>query len=413
MDHKPKILLVTTRRWFSAARLAISFARIGCEVDAVCPRRHPLEVTSVVRKLYRYSALAPGASCNKAMEESAPDLVIACDDLAAIQLRRIYGTAVASSSAPNTKIIDLLGRSLGEPATYPILESRARFLAIANEEGIVTPETTGVSSKDEVRQWCALHGYPAVLKADGTSGGQGVKIVNNIAEALKAYHALSTPPPTLVVLKRVFVDRDANLVIPWLRRSRHAVSIQPFVEGTDFNVTLACWKGEVIASIGAQVLQTWESKGPASVIRVVKGGEMLQIARKLAKRLQLSGLCGMDFLRDNKTGQFVLLEINPRATQTGHLPLGPQHDLPSALYSVLSGKKHEAVSVTASEEIALFPLAWQARRPRVNPGTAYEDVPIEEPRLVNAGEAETHLLSYAKWVQFWKRALPGRGLRAI
>ena len=413
MNYRPKILLATSCRWFSAARLAISFARTGCIVEAVCPNNHPLEVTSVLSKRYRFDALAPGASLKEAMKESRPDLVIACDDLAAIQLRRIYGTAAASSSPVNTELIELLGRSLGEPSTYPILESRARFLKVATEEGIRTPETTGVNSKDEVRQWCKTHGFPAVLKADGTSGGQGVKVVHNIAQALKAFRALGTPPPMLVVAKRAIVDRDMNLVIPWLRRLTHPVSIQPFVKGTDFNITLACWKGEVIASIGAKVLATWETNGPASVIHVVLGGEMLRMAEKLAKRLQLSGLCGLDFLVEEKTGEYVLLEINPRATQTGHLPLGPGHDLPSALYSALSGKPHEAVSVTAREEIALFPLAWRATRPLVHLATAYEDIPNEEPQLVTAGHAETHLLSHAKWVQVWKRALPGRGLKAI
>ena len=54
-------------------------------------------------------------------------------------------------------------------------------------------------------------------------------------------------------------------------------------------------------------------------------------ARRIAARFGLSGLQGLDFVRDEE-GLPHLIEINPRATQICHLALGS--DLPAALLGV-------------------------------------------------------------------------------
>jgi hypothetical protein len=285
MHGKPKVLLATTCRWFSAARLGISFAQTGCVVEAVRPPGHPIALTRAAQKHYSYDAFSPAASLRTAIEKSKPDLVIPCDDLAAIHLRRIYGSAAGYEAPISGEVVDLLTRSMGDPSSYPIVASRGKFLALAREQGIRTPATEDVGSPEEVRAWCEQSGFPAVLKADGTSGGQGVKTVHTMEQALAAFRHLHAPVPATVVLKRASIDRDLNLIVPWMKRKRHAVTIQKFVDGTDFNIAVACWKGEVIASVGAEVLQTWRPHGPASVIRLVPDGEMLRITRILARRL--------------------------------------------------------------------------------------------------------------------------------
>jgi biotin carboxylase len=317
----------------------------------------------------------------------------------------MYGSAISTPSSSSEQLIALLKRSIGEPASYSIVGSRGKFLALAQELGIETPETQEVNNADEVCTWCTANGFPAVLKADGTSGGQGVKVVDTMEQAMAAYRSLHLPVPSAMVLKRTFIDRDLNLLSPWLKRKRHTVTIQKFVSGTDFNIAVACWQGEVIATLGAEVLETWRKNGPASVIRMVPDGEMLRVARLVAGRLGLSGLFGLDFLVDKATGRHTLIEINPRATQTCHIPLGANHDLVSALCAAMTGETLEPISITEQEEIALFPLAWQSSQPHVSLQSAFHDIPWEEPNLVRAGEAETQLLSHAKWMQLCMRAL--------
>ena len=59
---------------------------------------------------------------------------------------------------------------------------------------------------------------------------------------------------------------------------------------------------------------------------------------RMARRLNLSGMHGFDFMLESQTGNAYLIEINPRATQVGHLTLGLGRDIPAALYSAVSGE---------------------------------------------------------------------------
>jgi hypothetical protein len=78
----------------------------------------------------------------------------------------------------------------------------------------------------------------------------------------------------------------------------------------------------------------------------------------------------------------------------------------------MSGEQRVPVSVTTNDEIALFPLAWQSNPPRVRLESAYHDIPWEAPNLIKAGDAETDLLSHAKWTQLWLKAWgPAWGFR--
>jgi len=87
---------------------------------------------------------------------------------------------------------------------------------------------------------------------------------------------------------------------------------------------------------------------------------------------------------ESATGCAYLIEINPRATQVGHLTLGAGHDLPAALYSAVSGQPVRAApAVTENCTIALFPHEW-ARDPKSEfVRTGYHDVPWDKPELVH------------------------------
>ncbi|MGA2349519.1 MAG: ATP-grasp domain-containing protein, partial [Terracidiphilus sp.] len=201
----------------------------------------------------------------------------------------------------------------------------------------------------------------------------------------RAFETLNVPPHFVRAIKRALVDQDKTLLIPWFKRRRPVVNVQGFLPLNDATITVACWHGEVLASICVDVLRTWKPKGPASVVRLIDNENMLLAAQKLARRLHLSGLCGFDFMLERKTGRAHLIEMNPRATQTCHLPLGTAHNLPAALAAAVAGRAiPNSVSITERDIIALFPLEWQndSASPFLHSG--YHDVPWEEPKLVQA-----------------------------
>ena len=407
----PKVLLATTCRWFSTARLAMAFRRVGCEVDLVCPPNHPAFSTHALQHRYRYHGVSPQQSFRNAMLQSASDVMVPCDDVAMRHMHRLYSAASQNTDSNAKAICELLRLSMGDPNGYPVTESREKFMALVREVGVRVPETKTVNSPNQVEQWLGHFGFPAVLKADGTSGGEGVKIVNTLPEALRAYEILHAPLATVVAAKRTLIDRDSNCIVPWLLQHPRQVSIQRFVAGPDATVAVACWQGEVLASFDADVLQTTKPKGPATIVRLCKDGDRLDAIKKIVRKLGFTGLCGFDFMIDAAKGDAYLIEMNARATQTCSLPLGPQRALISAFCSAFTGQPFFDVPLQlAGDTIALFPMAWQGDTSSDLFQSSYLDLPMGEPDLVSLGMKQIQVTFQDKLKQKWVHLFSKLGL---
>jgi hypothetical protein len=378
---KPTVLIATTSSWFPTARLAMALAHAGCVVDAVCPPRHPLDKISAVHKTYGYRGLAPLKSFARAIAGTKPDLIVPGDDLATLHLHRLH-----QREGRGSEMAGLIERSLGMPESFPVVYARTGFIELAQQEGIRAPKTEVVASVHALREWVSRMGFPTVLKANGTSGGDGVRIVHTLEEAEHAFRALQAPPLLPRAVKRALVNRDNTLLWPSLLRRRSVVNVQEFVDGREATSAVACWQGTVLGSLHFEVLSKRDSAaGPSSVVRLIESAEMSAAAEGMVRRLNLSGLQGFDFMLEAHTGHAYLIEINPRATQVGHLTLGPGHDLPAALYAAVSGEAvHAAPKVTENDTIALFPQEWMRDPDSAFLRSAYHDVPWEEPELLRS-----------------------------
>ena len=402
---KPKVLLAATTNWFSTARLASSLANVGFTVEAVCPLRNPITRIKAAPRTYVYRGLAGPASFQQAIHAARPDLVVPCDTLATNQLLGLHDNPLCSGQDAQA-IQELLERSLGSPASFPILAARSRFIALAREEGVAAPEMVAVATADELSAWSAGHPFPAVLKTNGSSGGAGVQFVGSPTEAGQVFRLLSTPPLASRALSRALLDRDFTLILPCLLRKKPIVNVQGFIAGRDATMQVACWQGKVVASIIAEVVHVWEPKGPSTVLRLIDNREMLETAERIVRRLKLSGLHGFDFILEEGTGKAWVIEANPRATQVCHLRLGAGHDLPASLYASLTGEPlGNITSITDRKVIALFPQAWVQNPTGDYLQSGYHDVPWDEPELVRTCMKlqRNRWHSYANWVRFWSK----------
>lgn len=391
----PKILLACTCPWLTTARLALAFGAVGCTVEAVCPRGHAVSRVRSVSRINDYHALAPLRSIGAAITRARPDLVIPCDDPATTCLHQLHDRAVRGGKRAAARRA-LLERSLGGPSGFAVARARGRLIALAGELGIRVPAAAPIRTAKELADWLARNGVPAVVKADGTYGGSGVRIVRSPAEAEAAFRRLSAPPSPLRAIVRAAVNRDTSDLLPCVRRVRPLMSVQRFVFGDDANSTVACWKGKVLAAIDVTVLRTCIPNGPASVVRVVENREMTAAVEHLVSRLELSGLFGFDFIIEKRTRDAHLIEMNPRATQLGHLRLGVGRDLAASLRAILSGEPTVGTaSVTDNDVIALFPQEWLRDPSSDFLRTAYHDVPWDAPDLVRAALSED--LRFRTW----------------
>jgi predicted ATP-grasp superfamily ATP-dependent carboligase len=277
----------------------------------------------------------------------------------------------------------LIELSLGAAEAYPAIQQRGEVMRIAQSLGIRVPLTQALYSAEELKDW--KFDKPSVLKLDGTWGGEGVTIVRSLEEATQTFHSAPKKMKAWMAWKRFLINRHFFAFWAWQRRKISEMTIQEFIPGHPATTMFACWRGEVLASSTVEVLVSQALTGAASVVRVLKNNEIEDAVRLLARKLQLSGFHGLDFVIEEDTDAAYLIELNPRATQLGHLNLSAHGDLAG----VMAGKlKDEAPDGIASEHpiqnstIAFFPFAFKS-----NPGSAYlhhgyHDVPWDEPALV-------------------------------
>jgi hypothetical protein len=337
-----------------------------------------------VQRTYPYHGLCPVGAFADAIAATNPDIIVPADDLATRHLHSLYYREQQSGKA-GSQLSTLIERSIGAPESFSVVDARATFIKLAREEGIRVPKTAVIANANDLKEWIDKIGFPIVLKANGSSGGDGVRIVDTFERAEEALRALQAPPILARATKRALLNHDRTLVWPSLLRRRSVVNAQAVVGGYEATSTVACWQGTVLAGLHFEVLNKAASTGHATVVRLVENIEMSRAVEKMVRRLKLSGFHGFDFMLDPTYRSAHLIEMNPRATQVGHLALGPGRDLPSALYAALSGQPVQAAQkVTESETIALFPQEWVRDPASAFLRSGYHDVPWEQPELIHA-----------------------------
>lgn len=407
------VLLAATAAWPSAARLAAGFARLGWRVDIAAPSDAPVRKSRFADTVHRYRGFASLSCLSAAIAASGADLIVPCDDRA---VRRLLALHARSKRTGNHDVAAPISRSLGAVENYASMFSRTAFIAEAEAAGIAVPRTRGIESERDLEDGLSAFGLPAVLKSDGSWGGDGVAIVRTREEARAAFRRMSRPLSRLRLAARAFNRGDTHYLTEALRPVCPVLSLQEFIPGIPATASFACWQGEVLAAIHLDVAVSQGGTGPASVVRRIGDRAMDDAARKLARRFGLSGLHGLDFIRD-ASGAVHLLEINPRAPQTAALALGEGRDLLAALAARATGTAlHARASATSAELIALFPQEWWRDPASPYLATAYHDVPWDDPAVLRLCLPKQARAAKGKWttrLRFVSHAFPARRLLRV
>lgn len=373
------VLVACTFDWAVAARLAVDLHDVGCRVTGVAPRRSPLQALTATERTFRLGLVDPVGSLRRAIEASAAELVIPCDDRTRHALSLLHARTDARTES-GRDLRGVIERSLGSLGD---VYSRAALSQVASEYGVVCPPTEVVRSRDDVAAWFDRHPGPAVLKTDGSWGGRGVTVVDSPAEGRRAWKRMQRRPSLARAIKRLVLERD-----PWSLRTRllhgprPTVSIQSYVEGRPANAAVACVQGTALATVQAEVVESHGPTGPSTVLRLIDHPDMAFAAKSIVSQLNLTGLCGLDFIIDDR-GHAHLLELNPRATPTSHLIGADGSDLLTALRSAF-GYDDAPVRVArhADDLVALYPqeLMRDPNSPYLS--LAHHDLPDHAPDLV-------------------------------
>ena len=158
-----------------------------------------------------------------------------------------------------------------------------------------------------------------------------------MAEAQRSVEEFTSGVGFLSLAKTLLLNRNRDWVLSEWRHARRPVVAQSFINGRPANCAVVCWQGNVLASVAVEVIEARSATGPANMVRLVPGQEMIAAASKIARRLGISGFFGLDFMIEEGTGAVYLIEMNPRCTPPCALPLGVGPNFVAAFHAQLTG----------------------------------------------------------------------------
>jgi hypothetical protein len=376
---KKKVLIVSTRPWPPAARVAAALARLGFQTATISPPDAMIRRIRSVRPRYYYRRWAGANSIARAVRAWRPDILVCADDRAISDVHRLHRHAAATGGPASAALMDLIETSLGEPASFPIARAKSTFMLFANSQGARCPQTVVLDDKNRETALRAAS-YPLVVKVDGSWGGLGVRLAYNDNEARTAIRQLAGPAASSGLVQ--LFDRQSQSLGNPIRPDGKPISLQQYIVGRPANRAVACHKGKVLAGISVEVLESVREFGPASVVRIIDHPEMTTATATLVERLCLSGLLGFDFVLDPANRAW-LLEMNPRLTPTCHLLLKNGAATPDSRTAMTKGDIFETTHEMGTT-IALFPQELLRSRRSQYLGACHHDVPWDQPELVRA-----------------------------
>jgi carbamoyl-phosphate synthase large subunit len=204
-------------------------------------------------------------------------------------------TALKLAKRLHEKGIKIIGTSFDN---MDIAEDRGRFSDTLKELGIPYPNYGTAYTTDEAIEVAKEVGYPVLVRPSYVLGGQRMRIVINDEELEKSVVSLLKHLPGNKILIDHFLDRCQEAEVDAICDGEqvHIMGIMEHIEPAG------------IHSGDSHALLPVFNLGPLVV------EEMVDIAKKIALRLNVIGLINIQFAI--KDGKVFVIEANPRASRT-------------------------------------------------------------------------------------------------
>lgn len=215
---------------------------------------------------------------------------------------------------------DRLPRSCRIPfAPASLIETardKGKLLRLAREVGLPTPRTVEPEDPSDVPAAARDLGFPLVVKPRIGTGARGLS----------------------------YVDRPEDLLPAWERASRPG--LRPLLQerlppgGIGIGVSVLCAeRGRPVAVFSHRRIREYPPTGGASTCREsVRAPVLERRAIALLEALSWMGVAMVEFREDRRTGEYPILELNPRFWGSLSLPIRAGVDFPDLLCRMAMGE---------------------------------------------------------------------------
>lgn len=351
----------------SAARTAAALTRHGAQICIIAPPDSYTALTQykVADMLMPYAQIHAKlpAILRVLADEFQAQCVFAGDDGVFGSLLQLIQNAEALKLSESARA--LLARSMPPLDKAAELWSDSAFIiARAGDSSCPPPASLANPSDDAALAFAQTHGFPMMVKRDGSAGGNGVTRCENEAE-LRAALAQA---------------RGGSFLL------------QAFMPGQVYGVAVSGTCGRFAGGISFIKHISAGSHGVATVLKYDRREDLLAHAAWLYEHYRLNGYAGIDYIVD-EAGDPHLLEINRSIVPKSHFSDHFGLDLTQGMLALLRDQPPPTPAPPRRAFVALFPL--ELTRDPASPYLApeYHDVLTNDPAVLAAvmRDAEAHL----------------------
>jgi carbamoyl-phosphate synthase large subunit len=206
-------------------------------------------------------------------------------------------------------------KAIGIKTFLPTLEQlnirgKDKLFDFCKENGIKVPKNILVTSINDLQKIPNQLNYPAVIKGIFYEA----YVVNNFDEAVTAFGRLS---------------------IKW----GFPIIVQEYIKGDEFNVVaLGDGRGNTIGAVAMKKLYiTEKGKGWSGI--TIDDICILSVSKKVIEKTKWRSGMELEFIKNLKTNEYYLLEINPRFPAWVYLAPAAGQNLPYALVRLANGEE--------------------------------------------------------------------------
>ncbi|VVB98825.1 Pyruvate carboxylase subunit A [uncultured archaeon] len=183
-------------------------------------------------------------------------------------------------------------------------EDRGKFKSLMKKIGEPIPESVAADTKGEAEEFASKHGFPLILRPAFTLGGTGGGIARNMDEFEKLLELGFTLSPTHQILVEESVIGWGEFEYEMMRDSYDNCITICNMENID---PMGVHTGESVVVAPSQTLSDDEH-------------QMLRSAAiKIIRALKIEGGCNIQFALNQKTGEYIVVEVNPRLSRSSAL----------------------------------------------------------------------------------------------
>jgi hypothetical protein len=274
---RPKVLLVPEGSLYLAFRLPLLFRKAGWDVDLLCLTGDPMAHSRYVSTAFQEKTWK---LLSVRLEKILRDphrlwqAVIVANEPTVHQLMASGDDEILKGWQPGALKPDARAFSLGKFA----------FAAACRRRQFLIPPSRVCHTVAEVLEFGCDSGWPIIVKPPHQSGGVGI-VQYHSPEEMTAGHA--------------------SLVFP--------VLAQEFIQGSCGVVDMLCSAGRPLAWLASYPIKRNGGKFGPSTARLFRAMPELQpLVEQLAQSTRFEGFCGFDWIKEDGTGQYYLIEFHPR-----------------------------------------------------------------------------------------------------